>query len=213
MAKPIFLLGGGGHGSVLLNTLLENHLIIGGILDPNLTPSLKIFDVAVLGSDEYLKNLLPSEIWVVNGVGANPYTQNRKALFEKLKAKNYSFYTLRHSSTIVGFDCELAEGVQILAGVVIQNRVRIGENAVINTRAIIEHNCTIGAHAFISPGVVMCGGVSIEESAFIGAGAVLLPDIQVKKNAVVGAGSVVTKTVPEGAIMKGNPAIRSSTTR
>lgn len=48
--------------------------------------------------------------------------------------------------------------------------------------------------------------VKIEDHTFIGARALIMPGVTIGKNAIVAAGSVVTKSVPEGCIVGGNPA-------
>jgi UDP-2-acetamido-3-amino-2,3-dideoxy-glucuronate N-acetyltransferase len=46
----------------------------------------------------------------------------------------------------------------------------------------------------------------VKRRATIGTGAILLPGVTVGEGAVVGAGAVVTKDVPPGAVIAGNPA-------
>lgn len=48
--------------------------------------------------------------------------------------------------------------------------------------------------------------VRVGHNAWIGGAAVLLPGVTVGDDAVIGAGSVVTRDVPAGAIVVGNPA-------
>lgn len=48
--------------------------------------------------------------------------------------------------------------------------------------------------------------VVIGDEVFIGLGAILLPGVRIGNQVVVGAGSVVTKSVPSGTIVGGNPA-------
>lgn len=50
------------------------------------------------------------------------------------------------------------------------------------------------------------GGVSIGNGVWIGDSVIILPGVNVGNGAVIGAGSVVTKSVPEYAIVVGNPA-------
>jgi maltose O-acetyltransferase len=48
--------------------------------------------------------------------------------------------------------------------------------------------------------------VRIGRNVWIGGGAILLPGITVGDDAIIGAGSVVTRDVPAGATVAGNPA-------
>ena len=49
-------------------------------------------------------------------------------------------------------------------------------------------------------------GATIKRGARIGANSTILPGITVGEKAVIGSGTVVTKDVPDGAVMVGNPA-------
>lgn len=48
--------------------------------------------------------------------------------------------------------------------------------------------------------------IRIEDNVWVGAGAIILPGVTIRKNSIVGAGAVVTKDVPEGVVVAGNPA-------
>ena len=50
------------------------------------------------------------------------------------------------------------------------------------------------------------GTIEIMDNVVIGAKSIILPNVTIGPNAIVAAGSVVTKDVPEGAIVGGNPA-------
>jgi UDP-perosamine 4-acetyltransferase len=208
MFKRVFLLGGGGHARVVLDALLSSGVNVDGILDPGLKVSDQVFGVSVMGGDEALDQVVTTDVLLVNGLGANPWVRNRRKLFEDLKVRGFSFAAVRHPSAVIGSECALGESSQIMAGVVLQNRARIADNAVINTRASVDHDCVIGAHSFIAPGVVLSGGVLVGESVFVGAGAVVLPGIEIGANVVIGAGAVVTQSVPEGWIVAGSPAVK-----
>lgn len=50
------------------------------------------------------------------------------------------------------------------------------------------------------------GNIEIFDNCFIGAKAIIMYDVKIGPNAIVAAGSVVTKDVPEGVVVGGNPA-------
>ncbi len=208
MPKNVYLLGGGGHGRVVLDALLSSGVTVAGVLDPDLAVGCRVFGVLVKGGDELLDQLAPAEVSLVNGLGANPRLLSRMGLFKRLTALGFSFDSVRHPSALIARECTLGESSQIMAGAVLQSGVRIGDNGVINTCASVDHDCVIGAHTFIAPGVVLSGNVSVGDSTFIGAGAVVLPGIAIGANVVIGAGAIVTKNVSNGWIVAGNPAVK-----
>ncbi|MGL4339332.1 MAG: acyltransferase [Rhodoglobus sp.] len=50
--------------------------------------------------------------------------------------------------------------------------------------------------------------IQIGSDVFIGAGAIIMPGVQIGDRCVVGAGSVVTRSIPDGTVVAGNPARR-----
>lgn len=103
--------------------------------------------------------------------------------------------------------------------------MKIGQNCSIQPGVIFDYshcwlirigdNVTIAPHAYLLVhdastkglvGYTKIGGIIIEDNVFIGARALIMPGVTIGKNAIVAAGSVVTKSVPEGSIVAGNPA-------
>ena len=50
------------------------------------------------------------------------------------------------------------------------------------------------------------GKIVIGDYSYIGEGCMILPGVSIGKNCIVGAGSVVTKSIPDGIMVAGNPA-------
>lgn len=50
------------------------------------------------------------------------------------------------------------------------------------------------------------GRIKIGDYTFIGCGATIMPGVSIGKNCVIGARSVVTKSIPNGIVVAGNPA-------
>src|SRR5689334_6170881 len=102
MAKQLILLGGGGHGKVLLDTLLRSDMPVSGILDLQLRVGDRVFGVPVLGGDELLDANNPPDVLLVNGLGANPNTSRRSNIYSTLKIRGFEFQSVRHVSAIAG---------------------------------------------------------------------------------------------------------------
>lgn len=84
---------------------------------------------------------------------------------------------------------------------------RLGNNVQLSACTILGHD---GSIAFLNKAygkkLDRVGKVDIKDNVFIGHGAIILPGVTIGPNVIVGAGSVVTKDIPEGVIVAGNPA-------
>jgi sugar O-acyltransferase (sialic acid O-acetyltransferase NeuD family) len=204
---PIILLGAGGHAKVLIDALrLQSTEILGIVdLDPN-KKGLEFMGVPIIGNDTEVMKYPPQKIRLVNGIGSVCVSSLRRQLFESFNCKGYQFESVIHPSAIIANQVTLSEGVQIMAGVVIQAGCQIGVNAIINTGSLVDHDCLIGRHVHIAPGVVISGGVVVDENAHIGTGAVIIQDVRVGSNSLVAAGAVVTRGVSSNLTVAGVPA-------
>lgn len=207
MNLPVIIIGGGGHARVLIDALLLQSFEIIGFTDPNQQMvTRKIQNIPYLGDDNKIDQYSPAKIQLVNGIGSIGTTKLRKQVYENFKDKGYSFASVWHPSAIISTDVKMDEGVQIMAGAIIQAGCHIGRNTLINTKASVDHECLIAAHVHIAPGAVLSGGVEIEESVHIGTGAILIQRVHVFHHSIVGAGSVVIKDVPANCTVYGVPA-------
>ena len=114
----------------------------------------------------------------------------------------------------IGQDCNICSHCLIEGDVVVGNRVTV-KNGV-----QLWDGLRVGDDVFIGPNVTFTNDkypksrsasftpalTWIEARASIGGGATLLPGVRVGIGAIIGAGAVVTKDVPAGATVVGNPA-------
>lgn len=203
----LILLGAGGHARVLqaLVQALGQRFI--GVVDPVLARQGPAAwrGLAVLGDDAALLTRDPGEAGLVNGIGPVPHQRGRQAVHERMRAAGFHFPSLVHPHAWVAPDVVLADGVQVMAGAVVQPACRLGSGSTLNTGSRVDHDCEIGAHAHIAPGAVLCGGVRVHEGAFVGAGAVVLPGLSVGAGAIVAAGSTLTRDLAAGAVHHRGP--------
>ncbi|MEO5362696.1 MAG: acetyltransferase [Magnetococcus sp. DMHC-8] len=209
MARQWILLGCGGHGRVLLATLQAlgwmDRLV--GILDQDpQAPDRLGWPIPLLGDDGYLSTLHTREIRLLNGLGSVASTTRRREVYQKWQAQGYTFASVRHPTAWLADSVHPGEGVQVMAGAVIQTGCQLGENVLVNTRAVLDHDCLLHDHVHVASGAVLCGQVQVGAGAHVGAGATVIQGIQIGANACVGAGAVVVRDVPNGVKVVGVPA-------
>ena len=89
-------------------------------------------------------------------------------------------------------------------------KIQVHESVQIGARVCINDGVQIftASHLVSSPEwQPITRPVIIEDFAWIASLAVILPGVRVGRGAVVGAGAVVTKDVPPGAVVIGNPCV------
>ena len=158
---------------------------------------MSLLGVSYLGDDDVVERYSPSEVSLVNGLGSISQPYLREELFKKFKNLGYKFINVIHPSAVIATDVKLGEGVQVMAGAVIQSGSVIGDNVIVNTKASVDHDCRIGQHVHLAPGVVICGNVCVEELGHVGAGAKILQSVRVGARALVSAGTLVKSDIKD----------------
>jgi UDP-perosamine 4-acetyltransferase len=202
---PVIVIGGGGHAKVLMSALLLRERSVFGFVDLNLNlPPL--LGAPHLGNDSAVLGYPPDDVQLVNGVGSIGCTRDHQNVYDWFVQKGYRFATVVHPSAVVAPEVQIEDGVQVLAGAVVQAGCRLGANVIVNTGARVDHDCIIDSHAHVAPGVTMCGVVHVGAGAHIGAGATVIQGIRIGAGSVVGAAALVIRNVPQGAKVVGVPA-------
>lgn len=193
--KPVLIIGGGGHAKVIIDTLKIVGRNILGIVDTEVEPGEQILGVSVLGNDETVYNYDANKVELANGIGALPGQTLRWRLGDKFRKDGYKFTTVVHPGAIIGSNVMISEGVQIMAGCVVQPYVEIGMDTIINTGTTIDHDCHIGACCHIAPGVTLSGGVKVGENVHIGTGTNVVQQIIISDGVAVYAGTLVSSDI------------------
>jgi acetyltransferase-like isoleucine patch superfamily enzyme len=114
----------------------------------------------------------------------------------------------------IGEDCNICDHVFIEGDVVVGNRVTIKSGVQLWDGVRLEDDVFVGPNATFTNDVFprskqrpeKYAVTTVRSGASIGANATILPGLTIEKNAMIGAGAVVTRSVPAGAIVAGNPA-------
>lgn len=205
-SKPVIIIGAGDHAKVLLDILLEQDVTVIGLTDKSISKGTCIYGVPVIGDDSEILKYKTDEIELVNGIGSVGNTSIRQKVFSSLKEKGYFFRSVIHEASIVSKRAKLGEGIQLLAGAIVNIEAEIDDNTIINTKASIDHGCVIGKHCHIAPGCSFSGCVRIGDCTHIGTGTSIIQGINIGKNVLIGAGSVVINDVSDNEKAFGVPA-------
>ena len=209
MGHICVVLGGGGHASILIDSLQScGGIKLYGVLDVNSTLwGESLLGVPILGGDNLLPELIEDGVnCFVVGLGSTGDNAPRKSLFDLgSTAKLYPF-TVIHSSATYSRWSSIGPGVQLLSGSIVNAGVELGTNVIINSGVI-------GDHVHVATGARLASTVTVGEGAHIGVGATVKQSVSIGEYAIVGAGAVVVKDVFPHSVVAGVPARPMQSTR
>jgi UDP-perosamine 4-acetyltransferase len=203
---PVIILGAGGHARVLIDALECLDKTILGLADRGDGSVGAQFTYPIIGDDDIVFDHMPDAVLLVNAIGMVRAATRRRDLYQRFHVKGYRFASVIHPAASVSRRALLGEGVQIMAGAVVQVGVTVEDDTIINTGARVDHDCALARHVHIAPGAVLGGNVQVGEASHVGAGATVLQGVRIGTGVTVGAGSVVLRDVPDGICVVGVPA-------
>jgi len=137
----------------------------------------------------------------------------RRKLDERCRDAGLTPVSLFAESYRAGDAIAIGDGAVFCDNTMVTTSATIGRQFQCNIYSYVAHDCVIGDYVTFAPKVACNGNVHVEDFAYIGTGAVLrqgTPEkpLRIGRGAVVGMGAVVTKDVPAGETVVGNPAAK-----
>ncbi len=207
MIDLIGVYGASGFGREVVPFVAENH--------PNA-------DIVFIEDNLVADHINDREVWTFEQFTSRPAEHRgaivaiadprvRELLDGRCRQAKVELLTVAHPNSVKLDDVTLGDGAILCAFVTITSNVRIGRSFHANIYSYVAHDCVIGDFVTFAPGVMCNGNVRVEDHAYIGTGAVLRQGTREKplvigQGAVIGMGAVVTKDVPAGVTVVGNPA-------
>lgn len=154
---------------------------------------------------------------LVLSIGDNAHIRSHSVIYAGSKIGN-KFATghgaLVRERVIIGDNVSIGSGSEVEQNCVIGNNVRIHSNCFIAEGTVIEDNVKIAPgthiasdrHPLLPEEKKHRQGPRIGQGVYIGIGVTLLSDVVIGRGSFIAAGAVVTKDVPEGMVVLGNPA-------
>ena len=192
--KPIIIIGGGGHASVLVDILRSQQREILAVVSPEQVSERSVFfDIPRLKYDDDVLGYDRGDVLLVNGVGMTPGSLLKQKLNKYYLSMGYEFETVIANSAQISSYAQIDNGAQIFSGAIVQTGAVVGAHSIVNSNAVIEHDCEIGTYNHIAPRVTLCGQVVTGNNVYIGAAATVIQNISLERDVVIGAGAIVTK--------------------
>jgi acetyltransferase-like isoleucine patch superfamily enzyme len=175
------------------NVTIEDFVIIGAVPRGYIEGELE----TIIGDNAVIRS--HTVIYAGNVIGNNFQTGNHVSVREKnTVGNNVSIGT----KSVVDFESKIG------------NNVRIHSQVFIPEYSVLEDDCWIGPNVVLTNAKYpkslkskeFLKGVIIEKDAIVGGNATILSNVKIGTKALIGAGSVVTKNIPSGKIVAGNPA-------
>jgi len=207
--KNVIIYGGTGQ-SLQSKPIIESYgsRVIAIIDDtPNLRspfPNIPIF-YGYENFMKYYKTKKFSKVGFCIAIG-NPNGYIRVCLHDTLKKDGFVPISIAHQTAWINEDTIIGDGIQVMAKAIICAKVNIGKECIISTAASIGHECILHDGVEIGPNSTLGGIVEIGFNTWTGMGSIILPRLKIGRNVLVGAGAVVTRDVPDGMTVFGNPA-------
>lgn len=199
--KPVFILGSGGHGKVVIDAILCSR------------PSSQVFlfdnspkNSSVLGhivSKGYPWEEANNVAKVHIAVGSN---SQRKHLGSLALENGVELETVIHPTAHIGSGVSIGQGCFIGPHAVLNPNCKVGMGTIVNSGAIVEHDCDIGTFSHLAPGAVVAGGVVVGNNCFLGANSVVKEGITIAPGVVIGAITFVNKDIQGAGTFFGVPA-------
>ena len=208
--KPLIIIGGAGHGSVIEACVKDNRTRYGDY-EWDIKGFCNDYDTEVdgypvLGKLSDIPDLLAQGYyfaWGIHLIGKNVLTAS---LFEKISIPDERWATVIHKSAFIDDTVVLEPGIFVMYNAYIAPRTHIGKCAMIKANTSIGHDVRIASLAHIAMAANVVSYAEVGYCSDVAVGATVMSYKRIGNYAMLGAMSLASHDVPDYEIHVGSPA-------
>ena len=204
----VVILGGGGHGRVVIDIVEKaGRFRLLGVVDAVVPVGQAVLGYEVLGRDADLSRLVerhPIE-GIVIAVGDN-WARSRAVAAVRGMTPRIAMPNVIHPSASIAKGFRLGQGNVVMAGAVVNSGATLGDFCIVNIHASVDHDARLGDYASLAPHACAGANVEIGEFTAVGLGAHIVRGRKIGAHTVVGAGATVLDDLPPHVVAYGTPA-------
>lgn len=207
--KPLIIIGGTGHGSVIEACIKDNRKH--GLCEWDLKGFCNDYDAEVdgypvLGKLADIPNLIEKGYWFIWGIHLIGRNYKTVELYDKIQLPISRLATIIHHTAFVDDTVVIEPGCLVMYNSYIAPRTHIGESTMIKANTNIGHDVNIGRLSHVAMGSTIVSCVDLGVCADIAVSATILAHNKIGNYSMLAAASLATHSIPDGEIWAGSPA-------
>ena len=208
--KPLIIIGGAGHGSVIEACIKDNRKRFND-LEWDLKGFCNDYDLEVdgypvLGKLADIPRLIEQGYWFIWGIHLIARNFKTAELYDGLNIPKDRLATVVHRSAFIDDTVVIEPGCFVMCNAYIAPRTHIGESTMIKANTNIGHDVNIGRLCHIAMGSTIVSCVDIGDCADVAVSATALAHTKIGNYGMLSAAALATHDIPDGEIWAGVPA-------
>lgn len=206
MSAVYGIYGASGYGKEIYPLIKEKYKNI-VFIDDN-SPLDKLYNCDVVTFEEFNSSEFKERFVTI----AIANSKMREILTNRCLEHDIKLLNIQASNVVRLENVNIEDGYILNPFATLTSDIKIGKSFQANIYSYVAHDCVIGDYVTFAPAVKCNGNVHVGNHVYIGTGAIIFQGkpnkpLTIGKGAVISAGAVVTKSVPDGMTVFGNPAI------
>ena len=200
MSTDVILLSSGIHGREIVEILRRtgNYKLLGIIRGEETQEQASPDGVPVLGGPSAISRFSDTAL-----IADNEWSWTNLYNLDIIARR---LITLIDPTAFVHPSAVVSRGCVIYPNCFIGAEAALGESCFLLSGAVVNHNCVVGKHVIMATGAHLAGSVRVDDNVYIGQDATVRQHLSIGGGALIGMGAVVIKSVPDNAVIGGNPA-------